>query len=144
MPVLDREFNGVVKFFGSLVPHTLTCSEYKSFEEMKKFYEDHGYLKINVDHSDKTIFGDPTVNWLFRAWHDMCHVIENAGFDREGETKALRLMQKQINDYPSVSVENKTKFNKILEVEVLGQLDYYEQHGDFPEDQYSFALTKLG
>ena len=36
--------------------------------------------------SDNTIYGDPRVNWAFRAWHDKLHLDLNAPFTLQGET----------------------------------------------------------
>jgi hypothetical protein len=144
MPAISRDLNAIVKFFGGLVRHTYTSNQYPSFEKLQSDYEQTGSIRVNVDHSDNTIFGSPSINWLFRAWHDQCHLITGGGFDRAGETLALREQQRQrqINAHPGITPRDRSLFCSILESEVLGQLDYFETHGDFPVNQYDYFVSQ--
>jgi hypothetical protein len=150
MPVLNHEFNGLVRFFGSLVPHTLTASQYEDFEALRADYLARGSIKINVDNSSGTIFGDPSLNWLFRAWHDMSHIITGGDFSRKGEYKAMLEMWRQIDAYPftmstsSTGALERSKakrdwFKRIVYAEVMGHFDYHEHFGTFPTDQYQLT-----
>jgi hypothetical protein len=153
MPVLNHEFNGLVRFFGSLVPHTLSGTSYPDFAAMKADYRARGSIKINVDYSTGTVFGDPTINWLFRAWHDACHLITDGDFSREGEYKAMLEMWRQIDEYPGLDntfwpmmgyntvlgVTHREWFKRIVYAEVIGQFDEYAKTGHFPQEQYAFV-----
>lgn len=154
MPVLNHEFNGLVRYFGSLVPHTLTASEYANFEEMRADYHARGSIKVNVEHSTGTIFGDPTLNWLGRAWHDMCHIITGGDFSRDGEYKAMLEQWRQTDNYPvGISLDEEMStvqpydkwdwFKRIVYAEVMGQFDYQAVNGYFPKKQYDFVTGYL-
>lgn len=139
----NHRFNALVNYQGSLVPHSLTSSQYADYDEMKQDFERTGRIKVNVDYSTGTIFCSPTTNWNFRAWHDMCHILEDAPFSREGEYMAMIRMQEQVYDMPDLTAEEKKLFALLIECEVMGQVDYYEQHGGFPTNQLEFAKNWL-
>lgn len=137
MPVLDPTFNEVVR---RMAPNKVlyVSTQYADFEAMRKDFENTGYLRINTEFSDNTIFGDASVNWKFRAWHDMCHILANADFSPEGEASAGYLMQKQIWTMEGPSFTDKMRWVAIIEAEVNGQGDYYRETGTFPADQLAF------
>lgn len=142
MPVVNKEFNGLVQFYGGLVKHSLTTFDYPDFEAMKLDYERTGYIRVNVEHSTGTIFGSQTVNWLFRAWHDYCHLVVNAPFDAEGERRAAMEQIRQVWAHPGLSDAEKTLYSSIIDIEVNGQVEYYQKYNDFPSDQYQFFMTE--
>jgi hypothetical protein len=124
----------------------LTSSQYADFEAMRADYEATGFLKINTDFSDHTIFGSKTVNWQFRAWHDLCHILENADFSRAGEIKAMSRQIEQVYalyEDGRISREDYYRFGAIIETEVKGQFDYLVDHGTFPVDQREFTKDYL-
>lgn len=121
-----------------------TDGNYASFAEMKQDYANRGRIRVNVLHSDKTIFGSPVVNWQFRAWHDMCHIQANADFSPKGERAAQRLMLEQVWKLDGPNMATKARWAAIIDAEVSGQLDYYASHNDtFPVDQRAFVLGYL-
>jgi hypothetical protein len=140
MPVISTEFNQLVQFYGGLVKHTLSTYDYADFAEMRADFEATGSIKVNTEHSDGTIFGSPEVNWLFRAWHDYCHLLVNAGFDAQGERMAASEQIRQVRAHPGLTREQKTLFTRIIDIEINGQVDYYIEHNDFPSDQYAFFV----
>jgi hypothetical protein len=141
MPVLNKSFNTLVRFMGSLVPHDLTIGQYKDFAEMKADYDARGRIRVNVENSTNTIFGTPTINWQFRAWHDMCHILTGADFSRDGELAACREMQRQIDALPDYTRVEKEEFKRIVWIEVMGQYEYYQQEGKYPDNQYEFFIN---
>lgn len=92
-------------------------------------------LVIYAGASDNTVYGDPAVNHAFRAWHDMLHLSLNADFSVEGE-KRVGLEQAKLIDSDIMS--------KIILAEVNGQVEYLEQHGQFPANQLEFTLKYAG
>jgi|ERR1700721_1132762 len=140
MQTLCPRFNSLVETFGSLVPHTLDDSQYESFEDMRQDWESTGSIRVNTEFSDGTIFGSPSVNWLFRAWHDYCHLLVNAGFDAQGERLAADEQTRQVYALPGLSESDKLLFARIIGIEVNGQVDYYLAHNDFPQDQFEFFV----
>lgn len=143
--MLDEEFNQAVMAF-SLVcwpeGYERTSEQYESFEAMREAFRTEGRIKINTNFSEQTIFENPEVNWDFRAWHDWCHLWLDAGFDREGETKAAELQKRMLDlSFPS---HPKLEFWKtLIDIEVVGQLEYYLQNGAFVSNQIEFAHEQL-
>lgn len=84
--------------------------------------------------SEKTIYGDPSVNWAMRAWHDSIHLKLNAGFDVLGE-KRVALEQARLIGSDQMGL--------VLMAEVQGQVEYFEKHGSFPVDQVLFVRNYL-
>lgn len=84
--ILDIGFNVAVahladktaRSFGSLtLPHT--------YEELIHQIEAHGIFVVWSGASEHTIFGDPEINYAFRAWHDWCHWRRKSDFSPSGE-----------------------------------------------------------
>lgn len=121
----------------------LTARQYATFEEMHADYLATGYIYVNVEHSDATIFGSPSTNWQFRAWHDMCHVQADAGFSQVGEMRAARLQIAQVWALVGPTDTDKHRWSCLIDAEVNGQGAYYMAHGDFPKDQRKFVTTYL-
>lgn len=84
--------------------------------------------------SDRTIYGDPAVNWAFRAWHDSLHLKLNAPFTLEGE-KRVALEQARLVDSDAIA--------RIILAEVVGQAEYFAKQGEFPVDQVAFIKAAL-
>ena len=137
---VDYRFNDIVRFFGSLVPHTLTSEDYSGFDEMAQDFEETGSIKINTLNSTGTIFGDPSVNWLFRVWHDYAHIRTGAGFDFNGEITAMRLQIADVYAHSGLTEDEKTTFSHLLTFSVQGTGEYYITHGQFPPNEYEYYL----
>lgn len=113
-----------------------------SLAELKRRSRRDGVITVSSLHSDHTIYGDPEVNCAARAWHDACHLLADAGFDDAGERKVCALQQSQLATvYGDAS---SLLFRRIIEAEVVGQLEYKAQHGAFPANQRDFVLNYLG
>jgi hypothetical protein len=121
----------------------LTARQYTTFEEMRADYLATGFIYVNVEHSDATIFGSPSTNWQFRAWHDICHIKANADFSPRGEIEAAILQCGQIDALVGPTPQDKARWKALIQAEVRGQGEYYEKHGDFPKDQRAFVLEYL-
>lgn len=139
---IDPTFDYVVSL---LAPKNvrLTSRQYADFAEMKADFERTGYIYVNVDHSDNTIFGSPSTNWQFRAWHDMCHIQADADFSFEGEQKAAELQMTQVATLHGPTYKDKTRWLSLIRAEVIGQGEYYREHGDFPNDQRAFVADYI-
>lgn len=84
--------------------------------------------------SDRTIYGSPSMNHMFRAWHDAGHLLLGAPFTLEGE-KAVALWQaRQLND---------DTLAEIVLAEVVGQAQFFALQGEFPSDQRQFIQEFL-
>lgn len=144
---LDITFDYLVSLMApSKVRYAAT--QYASYAEMRADFERTGYLTVNVNYSDHTIFGSPMGNWQFRAWHDACHIQADADFSPKGERRAARLMVSQLFDLDGPSLQDKARWAAIIDAEVNGQGLYYAMHGTFPDDQRAFVgdylLTEYG
>lgn len=142
---IDSEFNAIVLHLVRLhVPkgYRLTSENMDSFEQMKRMFQESGFITVNTGFSDNTIFGSASVNWAFRAWHDSCHLALNADFSPEGERQAAALQQKQL--VAAFPTHPKLKyFIDLIDIEVNGQLAHYLNTGQFPADQFQFTLNEL-
>ena len=139
---IDPTFDYIVSLFA---PKRLKYSsqQFEDFAAMKKDYEAFGILSVNVNHSDNTIFGEASTNWLFRAWHDSQHIEANADFSVEGERTAASFQQSQIVMLQGVSMQAKRRWIALVDAEVNGQLEYYLANGSFPENQREFVVSYL-
>ena len=139
---IDPTFDYIVSL---LAPKAIsyTASDYADFAEMKSDFEATGRIKINVNHSDKTIFGSPVTNWQFRAWHDACHILANADFTFEGEKRAASLQATQVLALDGPSLYDKARWIALIVAEVIGQGEFFIQHNDFPANQRAFVAGYL-
>lgn len=48
-------------------------------------------LVVAQEGSAQTIFGDPRINYAFRAWHDWCHWSGGFDFSLQGETNTCMM-----------------------------------------------------
>lgn len=110
----------------------------QSLEALREHAKKTGRMLVYNWASDDTIFGDPEVNWAFRAWHDWTHLQVNGAFDIPGE---ISVATRQIEDLTKVYGHGKQtdEFSKLIWAEVMGQVFYAGHHnGAFPNDQRAF------
>ena len=91
--------------------------------------------------SDGTIYGDAKVNHAFRAWHDSHHIRLGADFTLAGET---RVCEAQIAELHRLWPRHPLVWDRLIRVEVIGQVTYNATHGHFPIDQSQFTREELG
>jgi hypothetical protein len=92
--------------------------------------------------SDATIFGDPEVNYTFRAWHDWCHWRGRLPFDFKGEQGVCEMQCGHLLSLYGDS--NRTRrWCRIVDAEVIGQRLYFDRFGRLPSDQYDFVVAYL-
>jgi len=145
MPVLSESFNQVVREMClACLPQGFDTSEEQteSFEAMREVYRETGRLVVNTLYSEHTIFGSPEVNWMFRAWHDSCHLAGDFPFTAWGEWMASYRQKQQLRQayrgHPELEL-----WCALVDVEVNGQVRYFMQTGGFPEDQLAFTRKEL-
>jgi len=92
--------------------------------------------------SEQTIYGDPEVNFAFRAWHDWCHWRGRHDFSHEGERAACAMQSEHLIALYGESSQTR-RWRRILQAEIIGQRDHFDRHGAFPEDQRAFAENYL-
>ena len=134
---LDRSFNVVVNQMASrLFPRgfDVVPDAPDTLDKLIALVDSCGRFKVWNGASDKTIFDCAETNYAFRAWHDWCHWKYGFGFDKQGETLALEMQKSHVVKLYGNGPDSK-RWLAILEAEVIGQLEYLEDHGKFPDDQ---------
>jgi hypothetical protein len=91
------------------------------------------FFPVNVEGSERTVFTDPIVNLLFRAWHDIGHAVLQAEFDREGEVQVAQWQAARLAGIDRT----------ILTADVVDQFDYYASHGHWLDDQRAFVIARV-
>lgn len=105
----------------------------QTIEDVVRTYRETNSLVIWSGGSESTIYVDPQVNYLFRAMHDMTHILVGADFSMEGETRTALHQMSKVG----------TEFGKIIQIEVIEQARYFFQTGSFLEDQVQFTIDQL-
>jgi hypothetical protein len=84
--------------------------------------------------SDNTIYGDPRVNYAFRAWHDSLHIRLQAGFSVKDEIRVA---------IESARVLGGGTLGDIIYTEIVDQRLYAEHTGEFVNNQVDFMVSHL-
>ena len=92
--------------------------------------------------SERTIYGCPEVNYSFRAWHDWCHWRGRHNFSFEGETAVCCMQGAHLVALYGECPRTRW-WKRILHAEVIGQREYFNRHGVFPDDQRAFVESYL-
>lgn len=112
-----------------------------SLEELNKHIARTRRIVVSNENSSQTIFGCPEHNFAFRAWHDWTHWAIQAPFTLEGER--LVAYRQMIDIQRVFGRKGSQLFCLLIEEEVIGQAEYYAEHGEFPVDQVAFAKAYL-
>jgi hypothetical protein len=109
-----------------------------SLEALTAHIQATGRIVVSSENSDATIYGDPEHNFAFRAFHDWCHWRYQLPFTLDGEREVCKRQQEIVRQVfgPGTATE---RFCALIECEVVGQAEYFEAYGHFPEDQRAFA-----
>jgi len=106
------------------------------FPDFKKLTEETGYMQISNENCEGTIFGNPEVNVMFRAWHDSIHIQLNEDF---GYMAEARVAFAQCAELP-----NDWHFERqLILCEVIAQAAHHEKTGNFVADQRKFTIEVL-
>lgn len=132
---------------GTLMPNgfdtTADEHQFDTLDKIKLHYYTTGRVAVWSGASDDTIFGLPSVNHAFRAWHDWGHIHLDAPFNMEGELKVLEWQNWLISKWHK-SPSERLIMQRMLDCEIRGQLEYQAaNNGQFPPHQRSFALYWL-
>ena len=114
-----------------------------TFEELKTHLDAGKRMLVFSGGSDATIYGDPEVNWCFRAWHDWCHLRGNHSLSLAGEQATCAMQAQHLLSLYGKG-PNVRRWISIIHAEIIGQADFYREHGHFPVDQYEFVVRYLG
>lgn len=95
-----------------------------------------GTLRIWPGGTDSAIYSAPEVNYMFRAWHDNCHLTLGGGFTGPEE---IELGERQ----RALAARFGDAFAEIVHCEISGQAEFYIETGRFLEDQRAFTSDYL-
>jgi hypothetical protein len=92
--------------------------------------------------SDATIYGSRSVNYAFRAWHDLCHWRGAFDFSLDGEIATCDMQCTQLLRFAGSS-EQALLWCSVVRAEVIGQAFFLRRYGRFPADQRAFVAAYL-
>jgi hypothetical protein len=98
------------------------------------YYYGRTLFPVYSGHNDKTIYLNPHINLLARAWHDLVHIDLQAEFNLQGDINCAVTQCMQLLRYADAPAEA-----KMLWYDVAGQAFYFDKHGEFPQDQCGFV-----
>lgn len=145
---LDIGFNVAVRHIASrLFPCGFDTTPDELFAPMTlDGLKDHiaatGRMLVWEGASDGTIFACADTNHHFRAWHDWCHWRHDLPFDLAGERAVAEVQKSHLatlyRGNPSLA-----RWQRLIDIEVTGQVEHYHTTGEFVADQMGFALARL-
>ena len=141
---LDVGFNvAVLQIVSRLFPCGFDVSDNApdTFEKLQAHYQETGRILVWSGASEQTIFGDPEINYAFRAWHDWRHITESADFSPDGERTVCEKQKADIREIFDGAQAD--RFCALLEAEIIGQLAHEKRYGRFPENQRGFVVAWL-
>lgn len=103
------------------------------YDYITRTYRETGRLIVWAGHCDKAVF-DTRSNYLFRAWHDWAHIRSGIGFTVANEQDVARFQLSEISS---------TLFSQLVYIEVAEQAKYFDDTGEFLDDQVAFTIEKL-
>jgi len=113
-----------------------------TLEKITSYYDRTGKLLVWRGESDTTIFSLPDFNYLFRAWHDYHHITKQLPFDTEGESMVATYQAQDIHAL-ALPAHVKHFCIALIDCEVNGQIEHYNQTGEFLSNQKAFACDYM-
>jgi hypothetical protein len=138
---LDPCFNeAVVAIANRLFPAGFDVSHEApaTYEELKALLDARQRLVVYAGGSDHTIYGDPAINYAFRAWHDWTHWTGEHDLTLEGEIAVCQHQQRHLLALYGDTAQSR-RWREIVHAEIIGQGTYYRYHKRFPDDQRGFV-----
>lgn len=124
-----KAINSLILSKASKVAYTVADIAPSTFNDLKA-----NGLVIWSRASDHTIYEDARVNHAFRAIHDAMHLSLGAEFTLDGEIWVAKEQARQAGS---------DLLAELILAEVIGQAEYFKQHGVFPSDQKAFTQAYL-
>jgi len=107
-----------------------------TFRRHKLRYSETGKIHVWTGSSENTIFGDPKINHMFRAWHDCTHIVNDLGYEPLNEILVGKIQAEQL--------PYSWRFERdLIDAEVTGQVLYFVANNEFISDQRQFTLDYL-
>ena len=142
-PFDPRLNDAVLRITDSLVGNYCVADDAPGTYAALKRHLDAGQLLIvAAAGSSATIFGDPTVNYAFRAWHDWCHWKGECDFSLNGEMATCCIQLSHVQRFYGLN-DRTCYWRSLLIAEMIGQRRYYELHREYVEDQRAFTRAYI-
>ena len=130
-PRLNEYILNLVEALG--IKYTVTDEDLSEADVLKQNPKD---LKIWSGGSENTIFGDPEVNYAFRAWHDWVHITSQLDFSPLNEARVAFIQAAMLP-------EEWTFERNLILIEVIWQVLHHDATGEFVDDQRDFTVHIL-
>lgn len=142
---LDIHFNAaVLTICNRVLPagYDVSNTAPETYEELIAHLDAGKRMVVHGGGSEQTIYGDPEVNFAFRAWHDWCHWRGRHDFSHEGERAACAMQSEHLVTLYGESSQTR-RWRRILQAEIIWQREFFDANGFFPEDQRAFVAAYL-
>lgn len=110
-------------------------------DKLLRVWDVTGRVKVWTGFSDHTVYASPITNWRGRAWHDRCHIMGRYPHDHAGEAATLSVQQAMVRQ---LRLSDGDLVCRLLECEVIGQVECFYRTGAFPVDQRHFMAWFIG
>jgi hypothetical protein len=138
---LNETLNCVVELMAEGLDYEIADTAPGTYRELVNHMNSGKMLLIYSGGSDYTIFGDPSVNHAFRAWHDHTHFTYGYDFSPVGEMFTCNQQITDIIDVLGSDVAQQCM--PLLIAEIIGQSLYYKKYKEYINDQRAFALAYM-
>jgi hypothetical protein len=145
MEPLDPNLNAaVIAIAKQLFPAGFEVSEDApdTYEKLKAHLHAGKRLVVYGGGSEHTIYGDPAVNYAFRAWHDWTHWTGQHDLTFQGEKAACAAQHRFLIELFGNAAQI-DRWAKLISAEIVGQATYFQWHKRFPVDQRGFVEAYL-
>jgi hypothetical protein len=145
MKALDASLNAaIIEIAARLLPSGFDVSPTApaTYAELKAHLDAGKRLVVYAGGSDRTIYGDPSINYAFRAWHDWTHWTGQHDLTFEGEVAVCTRQQQDLLTWYRDTRQTR-RWCDLVRAEIIGQGTYFRYHKRFPDDQHGFVEAFL-
>lgn len=113
-----------------------------TYEKICAYYKQHKRVLIWSGESDKSIFACKETNHYSRALHDLIHIKKGFDFSAQGEidvcAESISLLRQAYPKEPNLDY-----WCKLMDCEIIGQVEYLTRNGHFVGNQMGFTKAYL-
>lgn len=117
-----------------------------NFEIFKKEFEQNGYMTVYGGACEKSIYESEVTNIFGRVWHDEIHLKHDLDFSLESEKTVAQYQITELELFLAnecYSLETILDAKEVLYRDIVGQVEYYYEKGDFVENQKEFVYSRF-
>ena len=117
-----------------------------TYKDVVNSFLNTGILVVYEGASENTIFSHPRINHLFRAWHDLGHITNKLDFQFHNERKLGEIQANEVYDalLNTAGHDRANNARSLVRAEIIGQIEYYQIHRKYVDDQKSYTMGYLG